>query len=78
MPGMKATGTKTDNRTRVIHDGAGNLGHGFLASLRHGQLGFLVDHPLDVFHDDDGVIDHDADGEHERQQGDGVGRIADG
>ena len=59
-------------------DRAGNLGHGLLASLRHGQLGFLVDHPLDVLDDDDGVIDHDADGEHERQQGDGVGRIADG
>ena len=48
-------------------DGAGNLGHGLLAGLCNGQLRFLVDHPLDVFDDDDGVIDHDADGEHERQ-----------
>ena len=48
-------------------DRARDLGHGLLAGLRHRQLGFLLDHPLDVLDDDDGVIDHDADGEHERQ-----------
>ena len=68
MPGMKATGTNTDNKHQGDGDDrAGNLGHGLLAGLWHGQLRFLVDHPLDVFDDDDGVIDHDADGEHERQ-----------
>jgi hypothetical protein len=59
-------------------DGAGDLGHGLLAGQRHGKVGFLLDHPLDVLHDDDRVVDHDTYGEHEREQGDGVGGIADG
>ena len=59
------------------NDRARDLGHGLLAGLRDRQLGFLLDHPLDVLDHHDGVIDHDADSEHEREQGDGIGGIAD-
>ena len=48
-----------------------------MQAIRHGQLGVLLDHPLDVLDDDDGIIDHDADGQHQRQQRDGIGRVAD-
>ena len=36
----------------------------------------LLHHALDILDDDDGVIDHDADGEHDRQQRDRIGRVA--
>ena len=49
----------------------------FLVASGHGKLRLLLDHALDVLDDHDGVVDHDADGEHQRQQRDGVGRIAD-
>ena len=41
------------------------------------EPGFFFYDPLNVLDDDDGVVDDDADGEHKRQQGDGVGRVSD-
>ena len=58
-------------------DGAGDFRHRLLAGVRHRQLGLLLDDALDVLDHDDGIIDHDADREHERQQGDGIGRVPD-
>src|SRR4029079_14106122 len=59
-------------------DGAGDFGHRLLAGIRYRQLGLLLDDALDVLDHDDGIVDHDADREHERQQGDGIGRVSDG
>ena len=42
------------------------------------ELGMLLHHPLDVLDHDDGVVDDNADGEHDGQQRNGIGRIADG
>ena len=58
-------------------DRAGNLRHGFLAGVPHRHLRVLLDHALDVLHHDDGVVDDNADGEHQREQRHGIGRIAD-
>ena len=78
MPGMKATGTNTDSSTSVMAMiGAGDLAHRLLGRLRDRELGLLLDHPLDVLDDDDRIVDDDADGQHQRQQRDGVGRVAD-
>ena len=38
----------------------------------------FLHHPFDVFHHHDGVVDDDADRQHDREQRHGVGRIADG
>ena len=78
MPGMKATGTNTDSSTRVMAMiGAVISRHRLLGRLGDRKLGLLLDHALDVLDDHDGVVDHDADGQHQRQQRDGVGGIAD-
>ena len=52
-------------------DGSGDLGHGPLGRLLGAQL-LLVDEALGVLDHDDGVIDDDADGEDDREQGDGI------
>ena len=73
-------GDRHEHRQQHEGDGenrAGDLGHRFLASFRHRERRFFLDDPLDVLDHDDGVVDDDADGKHQRQQGDGVGRIAD-
>ena len=73
-------GHRHEHREQDERDGdnrAGDLGHRFLAGLRHGKLRILLDHPLDVLDHDDRVVDHDADGEHEGKQRDGIGGIAD-
>ena len=62
---------------RDSDDRAGDLGHRFLAGLRHGELRIFLHHPLDVLDHDDGIVDHDADGEHEREQRHCIGGIAD-
>ena len=78
MPGMKATGTNTDSSTRVMAMiGAGDLGHRLLGRLGDRKVRLLLDHALDVLDDDDGVVDDDADRQHQRQQRHRVGRIAD-
>ena len=75
---MKATGTNTDSSTSVIAMiGAVISLHGALGRLGGRQLGMLLHHPLDVLDHDDRVVDDDADGQHDRQQRDRVGRIAD-
>ncbi len=73
-------GHRHEHREQDKRDGddrAGDLGHRLLAGLRHGELRMFLHHPLDVLDHDDGVVDHDADGEHEREQRNGVGGIAD-
>ena len=70
------------NKYRQQHEGdgedrAGDLGHRFLAGIRHREIGFFLDHAFDVLDDDDGIVDDNADGKHQRQQRDGVGRISD-
>ena len=52
-------------------DGPGNLGHGPFGRRLGAQL-FLVHQALGVLDHDDGVIDNDADGEDDREQGDGI------
>ena len=79
MPGMKATGTNTDSRTRVIAMiGAVISAIARLVASRGRQLGMLLHHAFDVLDHDDGVVDDDADGQHHGEQRDRVRRIADG
>ena len=64
MPGMKAVGTKTDERTRAIPiTGPGELLHRFSSRVLGIQA--LFDVALHTFHDDDGVVHHQADGQHQ-------------
>ena len=78
IPGMNATGTKTDSRTSVMAMiGAVISVIAFLRRLGHRQLGLLLDNTLDVLDHDDRVVDDDPDRQHQRQQRDGVGAIAD-
>ena len=58
-------------------DGGGDLRHRLLGRLARGQFRLVGHHALDVLHHHDGVVDHDADAEHQRQQGHGVGGVAD-
>ena len=75
---MKATGTNTDSSTSVMAMiGAVISRHRLLGRLGRRELGMLLHHALDVLDHDDGVVDDDADGEHDREQRDRVGRIAD-
>ena len=75
---MNATGTKTDSSTSVIAMiGAVISRHRQLGRFRRRQLGMLLHHPLDILDHHDGVVDDDADGQHDRQQRDRVGGIAD-
>ena len=78
MPGMKATGTKTESSTSVIAMiGAKICRHRQFGRFRRRQLGMLFHHLLDRLDHDDRVVHHNADSEHDCQQGDGVGRITD-
>ena len=75
---MNATGTNTDSSTSVIAMiGAVISPMALFGRLGRRELGMLLHHPLDVLDHDDGVVDHDADGEHEREERDRIGRIAD-
>jgi len=47
-------------------DGSGNLFHGLVGGAARRQAVFDV--VLDRFDDDDGVVDHDADGQHQAEQ----------
>ena len=55
----------------------GNLPHRFLGRL-FGRQSFLRHDPLDVFHDDDGIIDNDADNQHHGEHSHHVDRHAQG
>ena len=78
MPGMKATGTNTDSSTSVMAMiGAVISRHRLLGRFGDRELRLLLDDALDILDDHDGVVDDDADRQHQRQQRHGVGRIAD-
>ena len=65
-PGMNPTGTNTDSKhQRNGDDRPGDLQHRLSGCLGRGKFGMLLHHPLDVFDNDDGIIHHDADGEHQ-------------
>ena len=67
MPGMNAVGMNTaDEHERDADDRSGD----FLHRLEGGFLGRkpMLDVMLDRFDDDDGVVDDQADGEHEAEE----------
>ena len=77
MPGMKAVGMNTDSSTRVIAMiGAVTCSIAFSVASAGVQLGLVLEDVLDRLDHDDGVVDDDADRQHQRQQRDGVGREA--
>ena len=57
-------------------DRRGDLGHRPLGGLPRGEVGMLLHHALDVLDDHDGVVDDDADGQHQGEERDGVRRVA--
>jgi hypothetical protein len=64
---------------RDQHDGGGHHREEHLSGAaqgRHGRRLALVDTALDVLDHDDGVVDHQADGQHQGQQGQQVQREA--
>ena len=76
---MKATGTNTESSTSVIAMiGAVISRIASLVASRRRELGMLLHDALDVLDDDDGVVDHNADGEHQGEQRHRIGGIADG
>ena len=54
-------------------DGGGDLVHGFGGSITGRELFFFLHDPLHIFHHHDGIIHHQADGQDQREKGDGVG-----
>ena len=58
-------------------DRSRDLAHGLLGRIGRRELGVLLHHPFDVLDHDDRVVDDDADGEHEGEQRDRIGGIAD-
>ena len=77
-PGMKAIGTNTDSSTSVIAMiGAVIWRHRLLGRVGRREVRLLLHHAFDVLDHDDRIVDDDADGQHEREQRDRVGGIAD-
>src|SRR5262249_23699374 len=80
MPGMKAVGTKTAARMRAMAatgPAASCRGWGGAQWVDGGEGGrgggeAALDVVLDGFDDDDGVVDDEADGEDEAEEGEGV------
>ena len=78
MPGMKATGTNTESSTSVIAMiGAVISRHRAFGRVGRRKFGMLLHDPLDILDHDDGVVDDDADGEHDGEQRYRIGRVAD-
>jgi len=76
---MKPIGTNTDSRTSVMAMiGATTCAMAFLGRGNRREVRLLFHHALDILHHDDGVVDDDADGKHQRQERNRVGRIAEG
>ena len=73
---MKATGTNTESSTSVIATIAPVISPIAAAPPRPRHAGILLHHALDVFNDDDRVVDDDADRQDEREQRHGVEREA--
>ena len=77
MPGMNAIGTNTDSSTSVIAmTGPVIWRIAFLVASPRRQIRLLLHHALDVLDHHDRVVDDDAHREHQRQQRDRVGGIA--
>ncbi len=77
IPGMNAIGTNTDSSTSVMAMiGAVICAIASLVASGGRHLRVLLHHPFDVLDHDDGVIHHDADRQHQRQQRHGVGRVS--
>ena len=57
-------------------DRRGDLRHRLLGRLGRRKIRLLLHHALDILDHDDGIIDHNADSEHHREQRYRVGRIA--
>ena len=60
------------------NDRCGDFRHCTLGRFGRRKLRVLFHHPFDVFDDDDGIVDNNADGQHDGQQGNGIGRITNG
>ena len=75
MPGMKAVGTNTAVSTSAMAmTRRPDLVHGAMRRVARRQA--VGDVALDVLDHDDGVVDHDADGQHQAEQRQGVEREA--
>ena len=78
MPPMKPTGRKTaSRRERGGHHREADF-LGALDGRLEGRHVLLFDEAVDIFEHDDGVVDHDADHQRQRQHGDLVQREAHG
>jgi len=66
-PGTKAAGMNTDISTRVMPMTAQQLVHGLMAAVVGRQA--ALDMTRDALDDDDGVVDHDADRQHDAEHG---------
>ena len=76
IPGMKAIGTNTESSTRVMAMiGAVICRIASLVASAGDHLRVLFHHPLDVLDHHDGVVDDDADRQHQRQQRHRIGGI---
>ena len=64
---MKAEGMNTDDSTSAIAISAAPTSSMLLTAASCG-LNPRLDVTLDVFHDDDGVVDDNADGKHQTEQ----------
>ena len=74
-------GDRDEDREQHQRDGddrRGDLAHRLLGRRGWASVRMLLHHPLDILDHDDGVVDHDADGQHHAEQRDGVGAVADG
>ena len=67
MPAMKAVGTNTEHSTSVMAITGPVISSIALMVASRGGRPFRHP-PLDVLDDHDGVIDHDADGQHQPEQ----------
>ncbi len=77
VPGKKATGTKTATSTsEVAITAPGDFFHGVGCGFRTAIEFALLQMALDIFNDDDGVIDDQAGGERNAEQGQRVDREA--
>ena len=75
---MNATGTNTDSKTSVMAMiGAVIFAIARLVASAGVSSGCSSIYASTALDDDDRIVDDDADRKHERQQRDGVGRIAD-
>jgi len=70
MPGIKAVGTKTADNQGDADDRAREFLHGFSRGVFGSKT--LFDVALHAFDDDDGIVDHQADGQHQPEHRKGI------